>query len=98
MKHLPRLLWTAMAGFLIFYSSVSRADCARLELAQRTGLESCWAKFNLGNRRTLCVSHRNWVQWLRSPTPPRICGDSSQPWKAYSPLINEPHSPGTDDK
>ena len=52
------------------------SHCARLGLAQRTGQESCWVKFYLGDHRTLCVDHANWIRWLRLPSPGRICLDS----------------------
>lgn len=63
-------------------------------LAQRTGKNSCWVRFNWKPHHLACIRKSDWISWLRSPEPQLFCftprvGDKRSARKSFSPLHNE---------
>lgn len=57
--------------------------------AQRTGQESCWAKFRWDEKTSVCISHRVWTNWLKSDSPLSFCLNQANSKKVSAPLLND---------
>jgi beta-lactamase superfamily II metal-dependent hydrolase len=77
-----------VAAFALVSSNGLKAatldSCQELSLSKRNGSYSCWASYDNGDGRKICLTRLDWMRWLTHEHPPRLCGSWSGRYRVTS--------------
>ena len=83
---------------LLMNSTHAEELCPKEFLAHRLGSETCWVEYALGSNKYLCISHFQWIQWLKNKDSQSLCGEWTGKWRVFSPPENDSRNRGVKKK